>query len=53
MLVRRAVDEHMSLLSEEEGLCGRVFATCFDCILRERVYVATGLGLEKATPEVA
>ena len=48
MLVRRAVGEHVGLLSEEEGLCGRVVASCSDGIVRERIYVAGEVSLDKA-----
>ncbi len=40
MLVTRIVGEHVRLLSEEEGLCGRG-------ILRERIYVAGELSIRR------
>ena len=53
MLVRGAVDKHVRLLSEEEGLCGRVVARCSDCVLRQYICVAGELRLDKAIPRVA
>lgn len=53
MLVRGAVDKHVRLLSEEEGLCGKVVARCSDCMLRKYTYVAGEFRLDKAIPRVA
>ena len=53
VLLRGAVDENVSLLSEEEGSCGRVAARFSYCISGERTCVAEELSLDKTIPQVA